>query len=46
VITSTRLREIFTGPEPEGPTANVRHDPFWVTVTGGVVTRLDEQYVP
>lgn len=46
VITYDRLREIFTGPMPDPPTGNTRGDPFWVTVAGGVVTRLDEQYVP
>jgi hypothetical protein len=46
VIGFDRLRAIVGGPEPDGPTANVRHDPFWITVAGGVVTRLDEQYVP
>lgn len=46
VITYDRLRQLFTGPAPDPPTGNTRGDPFWITVAGGVVTRLDEQYVP
>jgi len=26
--------------------SNLRHDPWWVTVQGGEIVRLDEQYVP
>lgn len=44
-VTFARFRELFARGDEVGPT-HYRSVPYWLTVQNGVVTRIEEQYLP